>query len=251
MERQPATSASAVGAANFISPPALPRLESGDHLDQPTFHARYEAMPSSFRAELVEGVVFVPSPLLIDHGDAHNFIMGWLFVYRARTPGVRSLDNATTILSDENEPQPDGSLILDSKCGGQTRDQEGYLAGPPELIVEVASTSASYDLHSKFRVYESSGVKEYVVVVLHEKRVHWFVLDNGKFIEHPADERNIARSTIFPGLWLDVPALFAGDAAKLLATLDLGLATPEHAQQAATWKQLLERTEPPPSPPSA
>lgn len=251
MERQPATSASAVGAANFIAPPALPRLEAGDHLDQPTFHARYEAMPSSFRAELVEGVVIVPSPLLTNHGRIHALIMCWLVVYQSRTPGAVALDNATTILSDENEPQPDGALILSPACSGQTHDHEGYTAGPPELIVEVASTSASYDLHSKFRVYESSGVKEYVVVVLHEKRVHWFVLDNGKFVEYPADEQNIARSTIFPGLWLDVPALFAGDAAKLLATLDLGLATPEHAQQAATWKQLLERTEPPPSPPSA
>jgi Uma2 family endonuclease len=242
MERQQTTSTAV--AKNFIAPAALPRLEAGDHLDQPTFHARYEAMPSSFRAELVEGVVIVPSPLLISHGDAHNFIMGWLFVYRARTPAVRSLDNATTILSEESEPQPDGSLILDVKCGGQTRDQDGYLLGPPELIVEVASTSESYDLHSKFRLYESAGVREYLVIVLRDKRARWFVLQEGKFVESPADEQGIVRSTIFPGLWLDAPALFAGDAAKLLATLDRGLATPEHAAQAAAWKQLLERSEP-------
>lgn len=241
MDRQHVTSAAA-GTTDFIPRGALPRLEAGDQLDQPTFHARYEAMPPSFRAELVEGVVIVPSPLLMSHGESHALAMLWLGYYQARTPGVKSLDNATTILSEDSEPQPDGSLILDPRCGGQTRDYEGYVAGAPELIVEVASSSESYDLHSKFRAYQAAGVREYLVVLLREKRMQKFVLREKEFVEQTPDADGVVRSELFPGLWLDSAALMAGDAARMLATLDLGLATPEHARPAAAWKRALAQT---------
>ena len=67
----------------------LPPLEAGDHLDQATFHARYEAMPPDFRAELIGGVVFVPSPLRSEHGESHALVMGWLTNYWSATPGTR------------------------------------------------------------------------------------------------------------------------------------------------------------------
>ena len=147
--------------------PRLPPLEAGDHLDQATFHARYEAMPPDFRAELIGGVVFVPSPLRLEHGESHALIMGWLTNYWSATPGTSVRDNATAILSDDSEPQPDAALVIDSESGGQSSlSEDGYATGPPELIVEVASSSASIDLHAKRRDYEQAGVLEYVVVVL-------------------------------------------------------------------------------------
>ena len=213
-----------------LSEPHLPRLEAGDHLDQATFHQRYEAMPSGFRAELIGGVVFVPSPLRKEHGRHHARVMGWLTNYETATPGTETLDNATAILSDLSEPQPDAALIIEPACGGQTSlSPNGYVLGPPELIVEVASSSESIDLHTKRRDYEQAGVLEYVVVVLRQRVVHWFVLQAGAYREVSASEAGIFTSTVFPGLWLHAPALLQLDGRQVIDTLRQGLETPAHA----------------------
>jgi Uma2 family endonuclease len=206
-----------------------PRLEAGDHLDQPTFHRLYEAMPPGFRAELIEGVVIVPSPLRNDHADIHGLVMGWLFNYRLGTPGVRPLDNASLKLPPLDEPQPDALLVIDPEYGGQTTIERGYRTGAPELIVEVAASSASYDLHSKFERYQKIGVQEYLVVVLRDAEARWFVARGGVFQPLLASQGGVFRSSVFPGLWLDAHALFADDATALVATLNQGLASRAHA----------------------
>jgi Uma2 family endonuclease len=208
----------------------LPPLEAGDHLDQATFHARYEAMPPDFRAELIGGVVFVPSPLRKEHGSHHALVMGWLTNYWIATPGTETLDNTTAILGDESEPQPDAALIIEPASGGQTSvSEDGYATGPPELIVEVASSSESIDLHRKRRDYEQAGVLEYVVVVLRQRVVRWFVLQDGTYREVEADAGGLFKSIVFPGLWLDAPALLRRDGRQVMATLQHGIETPEHA----------------------
>ena len=112
----------------------LPLLEAGDHLDQATFHARYKAMPPSFHAELIGGMVIVPSPLSRGHGVYHALVMGWLTQYWIATPGTLTWDNATTILGEASEPQPDGALIIEPACGVQTGlSEDGYATGAPEL----------------------------------------------------------------------------------------------------------------------
>lgn len=206
-----------------------PRLETGDRLDQPTFHRLYENTPKDFKAELIQGTVIVPSPLRWDHGKPHALVMTWLGVYYAATPGTDTADNVTVLLPPDDEPQPDAALIIKPACGGQTREDDGYLAGAPELIVEVASSSVSYDLHSKYDTYQQQGVREYVVVLVNEPEVRWFVLDQGRFMRLPADGDGIYRSRVFPGLWLDAAALLSGDARQMLEIVERGIATPEHA----------------------
>jgi Uma2 family endonuclease len=207
----------------------LPPLEAGDHLDQATFHARYEAMPLDFRAELIGGVVFVPSPLRLEHGELHALIMGWLTNYWDATPGTSVRANATAILGDDSEPQPDATLVIEPERGGQSSiSEDGYATGPPELIVEVASSSESIDLHAKRRVYEQAGVLEYVVVVLRQRMVRWFVLQDGTYREIEADAQGLFKSTVFPGLWLDAPALLRRDVRQVMTTLQRGIETPEH-----------------------
>ena len=214
----------------ILTIPCLPPLEAGDHLDQATFHARYEAMPPDFRAELIGGVVFVPSPLRLEHGESHALVMGWLTNYWSATPGTSVRDNATAILSDDSEPQPDAALVIEPESGGQSSvSEDGYATGPPELIVEVASSSESIDLHAKRRDYERAGVLEYVVVVLRQRVVHWFVLRDGTYREVEADASGILKSTVFPGLWLDAPALLRRDVRQVMTTLQHGVETPEHA----------------------
>jgi len=208
----------------------LPPVEAGDALDQATFHERYKAMPVDFRAELIGGIVFVPSPLRKEHGKHHALVMGWLTHYWIATPGTETLDNATAILDDACEPQPDAALIIDPACGGQTGlSEDGYVTGPPELIVEVASSSESIDLHAKRCAYERAGVQEYVVVLLRQHMVRWFVLQGGVYQEASAGEREIFMSTVFPGLWLHVPALLRLDGQQVMDTLRQGLETPAHA----------------------
>ena len=206
-----------------------PRLDSGDRMDSDTFMAIYEQMPEGFRAQLVQGVVLVASPMTDDHGGPNSHVSLWLGYYGARTPGVLSRAATTIRLGPKNNPEPDGSLRLSPECGGQARIENRYIVGAPELVVEVSYSSRAVDLHDKQRAYEEAGVREYVVVDIGGARVHWFVLRDGRFDEVAPGEDGLHRSEVFPGLWLDPAALVAGDAARLLAVAERGTASPEHA----------------------
>ena len=215
------------------SAPALepPPLRSGDRLSRAEFEWRYQAHPEIKKAELVEGVVYVASPIRFQkHANPHFHVITWLGNYQAATPGVRGGDNATLRLDFENEPQPDALLRLDTAVGGRSRvTEDDYLEGAPELIVEIAASSASYDLHDKRRAYGRNGVPEYLVLQTYEQEVVWFVLREGVYEPLLPDEKGILRSEIFPGLWLQPKAIWENDLAALLAVLQEGLASPEHA----------------------
>ena len=210
--------------------PTAPPLHNGDRLTRAEFESIYSAHPEIKKAELIEGVAYVPSPTrYLEHGEPLFDAIGWLSVYRAATPGVKGGDNTTLRLDLENEPQPDALLRLLPEYGGNSRvGEDGYLEGPPELIVEVAATSASYDLNQKKRVYARSGVAEYIVYLAFELRVIWFVLREGVYEELQPDESGLLKSEEFPGLWLQPDALLAGEISRLLEALQLGLASPDH-----------------------
>jgi len=211
----------------------LPPLVAGQQLDQPTFHERYEAMPDGTRAELVGGRVYMPSPVGLEHSEYDDDVALWCGLYKKATKGLRSGKNATVILGRFGETQPDGHLRIPQALGGQTRIERGYIVGAPELVIEVARASRSYDLNEKKAEYAEAGVLEYIVVELEPDRVHWFVLRDGQFEELPADADGIHRSLIFPGLWLDGDALLAEDMDRVVEVLEQGLATPAHAAFAA------------------
>ena len=206
-------------------------LENGDRLTRDEFERRYEAMPHLKKAELIEGVVYMPSPVRQpQHGEPHAHVIIWLGHYLVGTPGVTVGDNSTVRLDLDNEPQPDGLLFIDPACGGQALiDADGYIEGAPELVAEVASSSASYDLHAKLRVYRRNGVREYLVWRVLEQEIDWFVLRAGQYERLSLDAEGLLRSEVFPGLWLDPTALLRGDLATVFAVVQRGLASPEHA----------------------
>jgi Uma2 family endonuclease len=209
-------------------------LNAGDRLTLPEFERRYAAHPELKKAELLEGVVHVPSPTRAAHARFHALAILWLGIYAAATPQTEVEDNATVRLNVEDEVQPDALLRLLPEAGGGVRPTlDGYLEGPPELVVEIAASSAAYDLHVKRRVYARSGVRDYIVLQVYERRVDWFTLGAGGYESLPVGEDGILRSERFPGLWLDPAALLAGDAATLLRVVQQGIATPEHAAFAA------------------
>ena len=214
-----------------IRAPHVPRLQSGDRLSDAEFMRRYDAMPVSTKAELVEGIVYMPPPVLEDgHGGPHADVMGWLAFYRAATPGVRSADNTSLRLDLGNLPQPDAYLRILPTHGGKTRtDEKGYVVGAPELIVEVAASSVNYDLHAKLTAYQRNGVREYVVWRTFDADIDFFALRGGRYQHLRPGADGIYRSRVLPGLWLDAAALLRGDMATVLSVVQRGTASPEHA----------------------
>jgi Uma2 family endonuclease len=208
----------------------LPPLESGDRLTRQEFERRYQAMSQLKKAELIEGVVYLASPVrAANHGRPHAQIIGWLLAYSAATPGVDLLDNATVRLDADNEPQPDALLRLEPEVGGNSHiSDDDYVEGAPELIAEIAASSASYDLNDKLNVYCRNGVQEYIVWQIYDNRLDWFHLQEGRYALLEPDSVGVIRSRIFPGLSLLVTALQAGDLVRVLAVLQEGLQTAEH-----------------------
>ncbi len=196
-----------------------PPLENGDRLTRAEFERRYEAMPQVKKAELIEGVVYMPSPVrMLQHGEPHGFVVTWLGVYRAGTRGTRMADNSNARLDLGNEYQPDVLLLIDPPLGGQSRiGADGYVEGPPELVSEVAATSASIDLNVKLAVYRRNGVREYIVWRVLDRAIDWFILRDGRYDRLAPGADGVYRSEIFPGLWLDAAALLRGDLAAVLS----------------------------------
>ena len=205
-----------------------PLLCNGDRMKQPEFHRLYEAYPEDVKFELVGGIVYMASPLGRPHGVYHTRLGTVLGIYDSETPGVEASDNSTAILGEESEPQPDLALRILPECGGQSGvNEDEYYTGPPELIAEIAHSSRAIDMNQKREDYQRAGVLEYVVLCVRERELHWFHFPSRRMIR--PDRQGVARSRVFPGLWIDVPALLKRDGRRLAAVVREGLASPGHA----------------------
>jgi Uma2 family endonuclease len=216
-------------------PPAherIPPLQNGDRLTACEFERRYRAMPDVRKAELIEGVVHMPSPVShTDHGAPHLRVAGWIAVYIASTPGTDGGQESTVRLDPDNVPQPDAFLRILPEYGGKTKTSEdGYIVDAPELVVEVAASSVSYDLHDKLKAYRRNGVMEYVVWRVLDEEIDWFQLRDEKYEALKLTSEGVYKSEVFPGLWLDTASLLQNDLAKVLQVLQAGIASPEHAE---------------------
>ena len=209
----------------------IPPLVNGDKLTRYEFERRYNAMPHLKKAELIEGIVYMAAALRFkSHGEPHGQIITWLGTYAAMTPNVSMGDNPTVRLDLDNEPQPDVVLLINPEAGGQTQlSDDDYIEGAPELIVEIAASSVAIDLHAKKQAYRRNGVKEYIVWQVLDRQLSWFYLEEGEYLELLADHDGIMRSQVFPGLWLAVAELLAGNMPSVLTILQSGWQSPEHA----------------------
>ncbi|OUL37032.1 hypothetical protein BV372_04300 [Nostoc sp. T09] len=210
----------------------IPLLENGDKLNRYEFERRYNAMLNLKKAELIEGIVYImPAALRFrSHGQPHSQIIGWLFSYEAMTPGLALGVEPTVRLDLDNAPQPDAVLLIDQEAGGQARvSDDDYIEGAPELVVEIAASNVAIDLHAKKQAYRRNGVKEYIVWQVLDQKLIWFYLEQGEYLELASDSNGILRSQVFPGLWLAVAELLAGNMQSVLTVLQTGLQSPEHA----------------------
>jgi Uma2 family endonuclease len=226
--------------------PETPPLQNGDRLTRAEFERRYQAMPELKKAELIEGVVYVPSPVRFrQHAGPHFNLIGLLAHYCAFTRGVEGGDNSTLRLDLDNEPQPDVFLrILPSHGGQSSTDNDDYVEGAPELVCEVTSSSVSYDLHDKLRAYRRNKVREYVVWRVLDREIDWFVLREERYEKAAIASDDIYRSQLFGGLWLDGAALIRGDMPAALSALQKGLDSPEHAEFVAKLQQAATKSQP-------
>ena len=209
---------------------APPLLEPGDRLSRSEFERRYERMPNLKKAELIEGIVYMPSPVSFrKHAKPHLHLATWLGEYEAETPGVECCANSTVRLDLENEPQPDLVMIKSPAKGGQARiSHDDYLEGAPELAVEIVGSSQAYDLHQKKGAYRRNGVREYLAWITRDNRLVWWELREEEYQEIAPAEDGLLRSKVFPGLWLDTAALLRGDLKGVLAAFRRGLDSAEH-----------------------
>jgi Uma2 family endonuclease len=207
--------------------PVLP-FADGDRLSAAEFMRRYETMPALQHVELLEGVVYMPTSMR-RHGMEQGTLIGWMYHYTLHTPQVTVSGPGTVKMDDDNVPEPDAAMWIEPEFGGQARfDHAGYMLGAAELFAEVAASSTARDLGPKFKVYEQAGLKEYIIWRVEDQALDWFILREGKFVRLQPDANGWYRSEVFPGLWLDVAALLAGDRTRLIQVLDQGLQSDEH-----------------------
>ena len=217
---------------NFYLRECFEELSNGDCMQQKEFHRLYQKAPARFRAELVNGIVYVSEPVSEAHGYSHTRLSSIFDAYSASTPGTRVYDNSTVILSEEDEVQPDLFLRILPIYQGQTQDvtrgpqRLRYVKGAPELVAEIASSSRAIDLHVKQKRYQLAGVLEYIVICLEPLHIVWFNLSEGRLME--CDTDGIFRSTVFPGLWIHRDGLLQMDYHFTMRTLNLGIASKEH-----------------------
>jgi len=195
----------------------IPPLENGDNLGFDEFNRRYEAHPEIKKAELIEGVVYVASPVRIEtHGDQDALMGAWLRMYQLRHPELQSASNVTVKLRPD-QPQPDA--LLRRRHGGTSHIDDGYVVGPPELVVEIAASSASYDRHQKMRVYAAAGVREYILWRVYDDEITWFELEDGEYRPLMPGPDGLVESPTFPGLRLHIPKMLEGDLSAVVAAL--------------------------------
>lgn len=207
-----------------------PMLYDGQRLDQPTFHQLYLRTPDEFRAELIDGVVYLKMNVKARHGRADISFQAILYNYSMETPGTIPQGNSTTILGPRSEVQPDSALLIDPDFGGRTRDDpDGYTVKAPELVVEISDSTLRLDLNAKKRAYEQAGALEYIVFDIPNRKFHWFTLRDGKFEALTVGPDGLYRSRAFPGLWVDEAAYVQNDGRAVMAALRRGLESPEHA----------------------
>ena len=213
-----------------------PQLLPGQKMSRNEFLRRWEELPDVKNAELIDGVVYMASPVSNRHSTSDALIHGWLTVYVAETPGCQAGCNGTWLM-EESAPQPDSNLRILPEHGGQSSNDGKYCVGAPELVVEVCRSSATHDFGPKLPLYQRAGVREYMTLALESREVVWRELIGGRYTPLTPGNDGTLRSKVFPGLWLDPEALLTGDAARLFERLRAGSESSEHADFIASLKR--------------
>lgn len=197
-----------------------PLLITGMKMSREEFIETWDNEPNLKCAELIDGTVFVSSPVSLDHGIYESLMVAWLRAYSSKVPGWTCATNVTWYIQD-SAPQPDVSLF---RSDVSTERRGKYPVGAPAIAVEVCVSSRDYDFGPKKALYQRAGVEEYITVETFSKTITWRTLVGGSYQNLPVDNDGIIRSRALPGLWLDVAALWREDDDALRECVRRGLA---------------------------
>ena len=214
-------------------------IRPGDRMPLEEFLERWDQMPELKFAELIDGVVYMPSPASRTHRNLDGLIQTVCGSYNARTLGTESGPNGTWLMTPSSAPQPDCSINILPEYGGRSTTRKGLLAGVPEFVAEICHSSRAYDLGPKLALYLTAGVDEYLAILVEERRFEWRTLIDGSY-QLLKSEAGVFHSLVLPGLWIDSKAFWEGDSASLLDALALGLASQEHVDFVARLQRQKE-----------
>jgi len=166
----------------------------------------------SERVELIKGFInkMSPAPSRNHQVISKNIVFKYLLYFENKKCNVfyAPFDVRLPIKSSKKDTtvvQPDLCII----CDEAKLDDQGC-NGAPDLIVEILSPNNSkHDVHTKFNLYEESGVKEYWMVEPVERMVLVYTLQNNKYIGlKPFTEGEIIQSPLFPDMKIEVETVF-------------------------------------------
>lgn len=175
-------------------------------------------------ADLIDGEIFMHSPVSIRHADLLNFVDGLLRAYIDRHGLGRLYREVVAVrLASRNVFLPDLAFVREER---KAIIRENHIEGAPDLVVEVLSSrTADRDVGPKFAEYEQHGVTEYWVLDP-ETLAHRLYRRNGDILVEYADgEPRIDSHTVkgfhLERAWLDPAKL--PSIASALETLPVSL----------------------------
>ncbi len=181
------------------------------------------------KAELIKGVVFIQKNRRVSEGKASARFAVFLVTYALNMKEIESALRTSLIIDDANEYQPDVVLYVKENFGGNSYiSADDYLEGSPELVVEIAASTASYDTTLKKNIYRRNGVKEYIIWRVDDEEIDWFAWEEGEYVLLEKDKNGVIESRFFGGLRLNVDAILSDDLAKVLSDLQKGLKSKKH-----------------------
>lgn len=139
----------------------------------------YLAWSDDKRWELIDGRAhdMTPAPTFRHQRVAGSFyyILRNALQGKRCVPGIAPTD---IVLSEHDVVQPDVFVVCDEQ-----KITEQIIRGAPDLVIEVASPStARKDRWEKKRIYESFGVREYILIDPAAQFAERFLLEgNGRF----------------------------------------------------------------------
>ncbi len=154
-------------------------------------YAEYEKWEGHW--ELIEGIAYAMSPLPVPrHQQIASDLLIEFGVQLKKCNKCRVYQPLDYHIADDTILQPDMLVV----CGEITKK---YLDFPPALVAEVISpATALKDRHTKYSLYESQGIKYYLLVSPDTEEAEIFELENGSYYLSKKG-RNIVHDFFFEG----------------------------------------------------
>ncbi|GAB1538706.1 Uma2 family endonuclease [Scytonema sp. NUACC21] len=154
------------------------------------------------RYEIIEGELCVTRAPHSRHQQTCGRIFQQLNTWSEESNLGETIPSPGIIFSDTNNVIPDVVWVT-KETYIQLIDEQGYLTGAPELVVEVLSESQQdqkRDRVAKLKLYSSSGVREYWIADWRSRKLEIYRRENGQLkLVATLFEKDLVTSALLPG----------------------------------------------------